>query len=242
MKAQLRALGFTDDAIREMNPEDAWKALGGMPEPDPQPRSQLGDGNKARSFWRLHGEVEDEPLEDFLVDKTLPKVGAGLLAGLSGTYKSFIAVDLARATFTRTTFAGRQVMRQGGVLYIAAEGQSEFPKRIDGVAQGLLFAVDAQHFDPKHLPFAWANECPRLAAEDAYERLSTVIEDGMRLIQEERGLPVALVIIDAMTSAAGFIDANATSETARVMDTLNRLARKFEVFILVVDHFGKDGG
>ena len=59
-------------------------------------------------------------------------------------------------------------------------------------------------------------------------------------MQERFSLPVALIIIDAMTSAAGFRDANDTAEAQRVMDVLSKAAREAEAFVLIVDHFGKD--
>ena len=155
--------------------------------------------------------------------------------------KTFLALDLARATITKTTFAGRQVKRQGGVLLIAAEGQNEVRVRVEGIAQSdLIFAADAQLFNSDRLPFAWVGECPRLAADNACERLMALIAEGARQMQEKFGLPVALVIIDAMTSAAGFRDANDTAEAQRVMDVLSKAARMAEAFVLIVDHFGKD--
>jgi hypothetical protein len=192
------------------------------------------------SPWRWHGDAHDQPLKEWLVDKTLPKVGKGLLSGQWGTLKTFVAIDLARAVVTKTTFAGRPVKRQGGVLLVATEGQDEFPLRVDGIAQALTFAADAKTFGPDRLPFAWAGECPRLAADDACDRLLTMIADGTRQMQARFDLPVALIIVDAMTSAAGFRDADDAAETQRVMDVLDKVARKTEAFVLVVDHFGKD--
>jgi len=199
-------------------------------------------GQPRGSIWRFHGDVDEPPRPDWLIVDTLPKVGVGLLGGQWGTFKTFVAVDLARATMTKTTFAGRQVARQGAVLFIAAEGANEFPLRLDGVGQDIAFAADAQAFDAARLPFAWAGECPRLAEPDACDKLIGDIEDGVAEMRERFGLPVALVIIDAMTSAAGFTNADNTSETARVMDALNRAAKAGDLFILVIDHMGKDEG
>jgi hypothetical protein len=207
--------------------------------------SRFGDSfaeTKVRSVWRFHGDVDDQPLKEWLVHGTLPKVGKGLLAGISGSLKSFIACDLARAVITKTSFAARQVNRQGAVLLVAMEGQDEFPLRIEGIAQDLTFAPDAQPFDQGRLPFAWAVECPRLAAPDGGERLMAMVDDGVRECAERYGLPVALIIIDAMTSCAGYENADSSSETQKVMDALDRVARKFELYVLIIDHFGKDQG
>ena len=200
-----------------------------------------GAGSGGTWRWQWHGEADDQPFREWLVDQALPKVGTGLLSGQWGMLKTFLALDLARATITKTTFAGRQLKRQGGVLLIAAEGQNEVRIRVEGIAQSdLMFAADAQLFNSDRLPFAWVGECPRLTADNAYERLVALIADGARQMQERFSLPVALIIIDAMTSAAGFRDANDTAEAQRVMDVLSKAAREAVAFVLIVDHFGKD--
>ena len=67
---------------------------------------------------------------------------------------------------------------------------------------------------------------PRLTADNAYERLMALIADGARQMQERFGLSVALILIDASPSAAGFRDANDTAEAQRVMDELSKAARE----------------
>ena len=59
-------------------------------------------------------------------------------------------------------------------------------------------------------------------------------------MQAKFGLPLGLIIIDTMSAAAGFRDANDASETQRVMDLLGALAKEAQTFTLVVDHFGKN--
>jgi hypothetical protein len=83
---------------------------------------------------KWHGETDDSPLKEWLVDKTLPKVGKALIAGQWGTYKTFIALDLSASVMTKRYFAGRRVDRQGGVLFVAAEGQDEVRVRLKGLA------------------------------------------------------------------------------------------------------------
>ena len=96
-------------------------------------KRRRGSGGTWR--WQWHGEADDQPFREWLVDQALPKVGTGLLSGQWGMLKTFLALDLARATITKTTFAGRQLKRQGGVLLIAAEGQNEVRIRVEGIAQ-----------------------------------------------------------------------------------------------------------
>ena len=59
-------------------------------------------------------------------------------------------------------------------------------------------------------------------------------------MQERFGLPLALVIIDALMPAAQFKDADKSTEARQVMDMLAAVAREFEVLVVLIDHFGKD--
>jgi hypothetical protein len=151
-------------------------------------------------------------------------------------------IPAMRSAGRMTPFAGRAVKRQGGVLLIAAEGQDEVRIRTEGLAREKVASIDtpegAVQVDPAHMPFAWIEACPRLTADNALDEMRKIVEAAKAEMLKRFGLPLALVIIDAMTSAAGFKDANDTSETQRVMDVLNKAASG--LLVLLVDHFGKD--
>ena len=90
------------------------------------------------------------------------------------------------------------------------------------------------------MPFAWAEACPRLTADDALAKLRAIVSEAARGMRERFGLPLALIVIDTLMPAAGFKDANDTSENQRVMDVLTNVAVEADALVLVVDHFGKD--
>ena len=54
--------------------------------------------------------------------------------GQWGTYKTFVAIDLAMAVIAGPNFIRFPVRRRGGVLFIACEGQSEVAVRINAAA------------------------------------------------------------------------------------------------------------
>ncbi len=194
---------------------------------------------------KWHGDVNQAPLKEWLVHELLPKVGKGIVAGQWGTYKTFIVLDLARAVITKSPFAGRAVNRQGGVLFIAAEGQNEVLVRLEAIAREKVAALDnrsgdAAPVDPARMPFAWIESCPRLTADDALEKLREIVNAARRGMRERFNLPLALIVIDTLMPAAGFKDANDASETQRVMTVLATVALEAECLVLAVDHFGKD--
>ena len=55
----------------------------------------------------------------------------------------------------------------------------------------------------------------------------------------EFDLPLALIVVDTLTAAAGFDDENSASETQKVMNTLRELSRVTGALVLAIDHLGK---
>jgi hypothetical protein len=193
---------------------------------------------------KWHGDVDDAPLREQLVVGMLPKVGKALMAGQWGLYKTFAALDLSGSVMTMTPFAGHAVKRQGGVLFIAAEGQDEVRIRLEGLAREKIASLRAPEgvvrVEPKRMPFTWIEACPRLTADNAFNDPRKIAEAAKAEMQRRFGLPLVLIIIDALMPAAGFKDANDASETQRVMDVLTKVAQAAELLVLIVDHFGKD--
>jgi hypothetical protein len=206
--------------------------------------SFLFDPPQPRSALTWHGENINEPLVEWAVEDMFYKVGIALIAGQWGTYKTFVAIDLAASIMTKTPFAGRAVHRQGGVLFIAAEGQAQVPIRLKGVALGKVAGVepseDAVKIDPEKMPFAWARRSPPLSNPEAFGELRTLVAEAARGMQDRFGLPLALIVIDALMPAAQFRDADKSTESRQVMDMLAAVARDFEILMVVIDHFGKD--
>jgi hypothetical protein len=212
-------------------------------EAGPQQGAKPAD-NPYQVHW--HGEPDDCPMREWLVEKTLPRVGTGLLSGQWGTYKTFVAMHLSACVMAKLPFAGRDVHRQGGVLLVAVEGQDEIKIRLQAVIEDKVAPTlddKPEHFAPldiQHMPYAWIPDCPKLAAPDAFKKLSAVIQPISEAMKERFGLPLALVIIDTLSPAAQFKDADSTSENQQVMSVLRKVARALGCFVLAVDHFGKD--
>ena len=87
-------------------------------------------------FW--HGKEYNRKLRSWLVKGLILETGQGLASGQWGTAKTFTVLDLAASVMTITPFAGREVARQGGVLFVAAEGAYEIPIRLKGVVEEKL--------------------------------------------------------------------------------------------------------
>jgi hypothetical protein len=176
-----------------------------------------------------HGEKSPHANRRFLIDGLLLEVGTALISGAWGTYKTFIAIDLAKAVMLGTTFAGKKVMRPAGVLFIAAEGSGEIPIRLQ-----------AAYGEDGKLPFAWSEDCPRLLDRGALKILLSMAKAAHKKMMKQFNLPLGLVIIDTMAASAGFSDEASNAEAQNVMNVLTSLARQMNLLSVTVDHFGKN--
>lgn len=155
--------------------------------------------------------------------------------------KTFVVLDLAAAIMTATAFAGREINRRGGVVFVAAEGASEMPIRLEGVVEQKLRPVlgQAGSADLKKLPFAWIEDCPNLQDRGDFTRLVATVKQAAQDIRDQFDLPLALIAIDTLNATANFKDGNDAAEGQKVMNRLGEISRQTGAFALAVDHFGK---
>jgi len=182
-----------------------------------------------------HGDTPPEP-PPMLVEGLLPQGQLAIAAGVFSSGKTFVIGDLAACVMLGVPFAGHEVLRPGGVLWLAAEGANEVDARIKAAAQAR--SVDRE---PDALPFArQAFDVPKLTAPDAEAQL-VAHADAFKAGLAERfpGTELVMIVIDTLGSAAGFVDGNSSAEAQRVMDMLRRVNVATGALVLLVDHFGK---
>jgi hypothetical protein len=196
-------------------------------------------------FW--HGKTKNNAPRSWLVKDLIPERGKGLASGQWGAAKTFCMLDLAASTMTAAPFAGREVARRGGVLFVAAEGATEIPIRLQGLVEHKLqpaaLATGAMGSpiaaDLEALPFAWIEETPDLKDENSFKRLKDAAKSAALNLREQFDLPLVLIIVDTLSASANFKDQNDSAEGQFVMNRLGELSRDTGAFVLAVDHFGK---
>jgi AAA domain len=210
------------------------------PQPAPAPADENAPAEAAVPPLALlwHGEAGTRVAKSWLVRHLIPERGKGLLAGQWGTAKTFAALDLAGSVMTGSSFAGHDVDRRGGVLFIAAEGANEIEIRLRAIVEHKLrpLSVDT---DLNRLPFAWIEESPNLKAEDSLERLVVAVKAVNEKLQQHHRTNLVLIVIDTLPAATDLNDANDAAEGQRIMNLLGELGRRSGAFVLAVDHFGK---
>jgi AAA domain-containing protein len=183
--------------------------------------------------FRRHRDANNPTRKD-LVKGLLPETGIGLLSGQSGTYKTFVALNLAGAVATGKPFAGYSIKRPGATFAFVSEGANGWPQRLD--------ALSKHDHDNARLPIFYTGapvcllDAKSVAA--AIETVKAAAEEAKR----DLDLPLTLVLFDTVIGAAGFAkagDENDSTIGQRVMAALTEIATQTGTFVLGVDHFGK---
>jgi hypothetical protein len=198
-----------------------------------------------------HGGVPPEPMK-WLVRNRLPQTGAGLEAGQWGTYKTFIALDLSAHVMLGWDWTGEPIYRQCGVLVFAPEGAGSIALRLAALVEHKirLRAGDAslfnQDYPPKpvnieRLPFEWASACPLLLGKtNPLPPMIATARAAHEHFTRDYGVPLGLIWVDTMATAAGWTDENDNAEAARAIAVLRDLSTATQSLVMGVDHFGKD--
>lgn len=136
------------------------KANGWTSEPEVDVFAQTegtAPGTKPQFRFTPESEMVTKPTV-FAIKPLLPIDTIGILFGDSGTYKSFIAIDIGLSIAAGIDWHGNRVRHPGPVFYLAGEGHGGIKKRIEGwklkrnITKPLPFYVSerpAALFDPK---------------------------------------------------------------------------------------------
>lgn len=156
----------------------------------------------------------------WIIKGILPKVELAMIYGPSGSGKTFIVLDWAISIARGVSWCGRKV-RQGKVVYIAAEGAGGLKNRIKAHAKH-------HNIDLNSLPLDIIAATPNLLGEDDVKELVKDIGEA------------SLVIIDtlAQTSAGG--DENSSEDMGKILLRGKKLHELTGATILFVHHMGKD--
>jgi hypothetical protein len=173
-------------------------------------------------------DIEDEPVE-WLIDNVLPKRAFCALYGPPGSYKSFVALDIAEAVATGRTWMGREVQAAGAVLYIAGEGFGGIGARIKACKMHNRTQAGAEIYVIR------AAINMRSSAED-FDLLVASIKD----LVEKTGVQFELVQIDTLARAFGGGNENNSEDMGAFIHNAGRIQRMLGCAMMVLHHSGKD--
>lgn len=156
----------------------------------------------------------------WLVKHVIPAESIGMLYGGSGTFKSFIALDAALHIAHGLPWMGRRT-KQGGVLYIAAEGGA-----------GLWARIVAWHRSRK---LQWG-DVPFHVIPSAVD----LTADAWRVVEaaQGKGLSPILVVIDTLSQTYSGEENSANEMAAYFRELGNRFRALWQCAVLLLHHTG----
>lgn len=165
--------------------------------------------------------------ESWLLDDLLPTSGIAFIYGPPGSYKSFIAVDMALSVSSGKDWHGYESEMPGGVVYIAAEGSRGLKERA---------AAWKKHHNIERGPFIIL-PVPVMMDEPVMVQAFT---ECLEKAQEILKVPIRMVVIDTMArSFSG--DENSAQEVGAFVNACSRFSGAIgDCLVLVVAHTGKD--
>jgi hypothetical protein len=199
---------------------------------NPLANQQETPGSPPRKTLTLEAwdEIKDEPVE-WLVEKVIPRRGFIALYGPPGSFKSFIALDLAAAIARGAPWMGQQATPSdnGAVVYIAGEGHGGIGARIK--------ACRIHHQIDQGIPIYILRHQINLrsSTEDINSLMLAVAE-----LVETRQLKIDLLVIDTLARAFGGGNENSSEDMGAFITSCGHLQQVFEAALLVIHHSGKD--
>ena len=215
----------TPEAIRWL----ADEAMRRMAEPGSA--RALSDGDQPRLNLRTSQHLRERPHVPFLVDGLMPEGALFQMFGETGSYKSFIVLDLAMSIANDVPFMGRKVLAPGAVALILGEGGADAGQRIDAWMHAHPGAADEQ------VVWSVEEQLDLMSAGD----INAIIDD----LEEYRAdhfpeTPWRLIVFDTQADHMPNGDEDRAKDFTIVKRSIQRIAHETGAAVGLVHHTGWD--
>lgn len=173
-------------------------------------------------FFMTDEDLEKLPPPSWLVDDIIPETGIGVIYGESGSYKSFLTIDLLAHIGNGRAWFGKDTKKKP-VIYIALEGNAGIPKRIkawkihnrtNSNINNLNRDININFRDKSNIDY-----------------LIEKIKDA--------GLDGGVICIDTLAQAGGDMDENSSKDMGYMIKTFQYIQQELGGVVLIVHHIGK---
>jgi hypothetical protein len=214
----------TPQQQQQAQPEDIAKEFA------PDPTTQEAKPSKPIKTVNIESwdDIQDEPVE-WLIHGVLPVKAFAALYGPPGSFKSFIALDMAEAIATGRPWMGNPIERQGAVLYLCGEGFGGFGARIK--------ACQIHHKTPKGAPIYVIRHQLNLrsSAEDFNALMIAIVA-----LVEKTGMEFQLMVVDTLARSFGGGNENDSDAMGGFIATTGKIQEFLNCALMVLHHSGKD--
>lgn len=167
---------------------------------------------RAHRWQIIHAaDLKNMPTVSWLVPGEIPEFGLTMLVGTSGVGKSFVALDYAL-----------NIAQHEPVVYIAAEGQAGYRKRV---------AAWCKHYKKTEGKLYFC-----MGAVSMFDQ-----NDLQMFLNEIRPLKPKLVIVDTVARSMIGGDENNTRDMGLFVNACESLQHELTCSVLVIHHVGKNG-
>ncbi|MCW9059724.1 MAG: AAA family ATPase [Gammaproteobacteria bacterium] len=166
------------------------------------------------------------PPQRWLVKNIIPEGGIGTIFGQSGTFKSFLALDLLAHVANGQPWFGHRV-KAAPAVYVPFEGRGGIPKRV------AAWKLHRSHETNRDITTNMAFITDPMNLRDAGDREKLV----RTLI--DRGWAGGVLCIDTLAQAGAGIDENSSEGMGEMIAVFQELQHKLGGTVLVIHHSGK---
>jgi hypothetical protein len=204
--------------------EDIAKEFEAEPAPPEEPK-KIGK-HIAIEHW---DSIQDEPVK-WLIHGVLPQGAFSALYGPPGSFKSFIALDIAHSIATGRPWMGKEVTEAGAVLYIAGEGFGGIGARIK--------ALKIHHQTENGAPiYVIRHQLNLRSSIEDFNALVLAVE----ILVQQSGIEFEQIVIDTLARAFGGGDENSASDMMQFVVTCGHIQKIVQgAGLLFIHHSGKD--
>lgn len=220
------ALEYGEDAAKGSKgfeaSQDVFAAyLNYVPDSEP-PKSR---GRDKLQFLHSFADNMQEPR--WLVPGILPARGTGMLYGESGSYKSFVALDIALClAYGISGQWGAPPVKNDVLFFVGEAPVGTAKKRWPAWMEWQNIKNREDH------RFVIKGNVPVFTDGEAWENVKADLE--------ELQVNPSLIVIDTLSRLMTGMDENATKDASLVVSFLEDLSRFYNCFVLIVHHTGKD--
>lgn len=205
------------DIAKEFDSEPIKTAPAEQPKPSKQIQIEHWDS------------IQDEPVK-WLIDGVLPAGAFSALYGPPGSFKSFIALDIAHAIATGTAWMDREVNEAGAVLYIAGEGFGGIGARIKALKIHHRTEAGAPIYVVRH----------QLNLRSSIEDFNALVLAIEQLVQQS-GIEFKQIVIDTLARAFGGGNENSSEDMGAFIVACGRIQQIVQgAGLMILHHSGKD--
>lgn len=180
--------------------------------------------------FTLAQEISPSLDSDDFVEQLLTTSAMSVLYGEPGVGKTFFATDLGLHVASGRPCLGLEV-EQGGVIYVACEGQHGVKNRVAAWRQFHNVQSDEE------LPFALTDRAIDLRSDD--NDITEVIALAGK-VQELTGRKVELVIIDTLSRAMAGGNENSSDDMGGLVRRADMIREATGAHVMLIHHSGKD--